>query len=158
MHLRAQNSDQSALRELSSPAVLEPDLHARLGQADLHGDLLAHEDVRVARLHEQRLEHVELRACERRALAPLLLPHAAAHCARREMESRVTRCLSRRDARTTHTLHAGASRCLSFTQVMASLAKRPRHPSTRKLYHFVHAQNLICTSFNIYSEMTAVSN
>ena len=47
-------------------------LDAGLGQADLEGDLLAHEDVRVARFGEQRLEHVELVARERRPLATLL--------------------------------------------------------------------------------------
>ena len=47
-------------------------LHAGLGQVDLERHLLAHEDVLVARFGEQRLEHVELRACESGPLAPLL--------------------------------------------------------------------------------------
>ena len=48
-------------------------LNPRLWQVDLESDLLPHEDIRVARLLEQRLQHVQLRAGEGRALPPLLL-------------------------------------------------------------------------------------
>lgn len=46
-------------------------LNARLGQVDLDGHLLPHEDVRVAGLGEERLEHVELRPREGGPLAAL---------------------------------------------------------------------------------------
>ena len=55
-------------------------LDARLWQVDLERHLLAHEDVRVARLGEQRLEHVQLAARERRPLAALLPAGAVAPC------------------------------------------------------------------------------
>ena len=51
---------------------MRPHLNAGLGQVDLEGHLLAHEDVGVARLGEQVLEHVQLSAREGRPLAPLL--------------------------------------------------------------------------------------
>lgn len=35
------------------PSVLEPYLYSGFGQVDLHGNFLAHEDVRVARFREQ---------------------------------------------------------------------------------------------------------
>ena len=47
-------------------------LNPRLWQVDLESDLLPHEDIRVARLLEQGLQHVQLRAGEGRALPPLL--------------------------------------------------------------------------------------
>ena len=136
---------QSVPRELSAPAVLEPDLHARLGQADLHRNLLAHEDVRVARLHEQRLEHVELRACERRALAPLLLPHAAANCARREMEIHVLSLVT-----CASWLPRTTRRSLQMPLIIKSHGLsgklRPRHPFYSKIISFSPRQkfNFTC--------------
>jgi len=47
-------------------------LDAGLGEVDLQGHLLPHEDVRVARLREQRLQDVQLRPGERGALPALL--------------------------------------------------------------------------------------
>ena len=47
-------------------------LDTGLGQVDLQGDFLAHEDVRVPGLGEEALEHVKLGPRERRPLAPLL--------------------------------------------------------------------------------------
>lgn len=41
-------------------SILKPHLYSRLGQVDLEGDLLAHEDVRVARLAKQGLQDVQL--------------------------------------------------------------------------------------------------
>lgn len=49
------------------------DLHSGLRQVDLQRHFLPHEDVRVARLGEQRLQDVELRPREGGAL-PALLP------------------------------------------------------------------------------------
>lgn len=54
------------------PPVLEPDLHARLGQVDLQSHLLAHENVRIAGFAEEGLENVELRAGEGGPFAALL--------------------------------------------------------------------------------------
>lgn len=53
-------------------AVLEPDLYSRLGQVDLEGDLLAHEDVRIARLAEEGLQDVQLGTGECGAFSSLL--------------------------------------------------------------------------------------
>ena len=47
-------------------------LYAGLWQVDLGGELLAHEDVGVACLHEQVLQDFQLRAREGGSLAPLL--------------------------------------------------------------------------------------
>jgi len=47
-------------------------LHPGLRQVDLQRHLLPHEDVRVSRLGEQRLQDVQLRARERGPLPPLL--------------------------------------------------------------------------------------
>lgn len=47
-------------------------LHSGLREVDLQRHLLPHKDVRVARLCEQRLQDVELRAGEGGALPPLL--------------------------------------------------------------------------------------
>lgn len=60
-------------KDFVSPVICKhhADLYTGLRQVDFQGHLLAHEDVRVARLGEQRLEHVELRAGERRPLTSL---------------------------------------------------------------------------------------
>ena len=47
-------------------------LYAGLWQVDLGGELLAHEDVGVACLHEQVLQDFQLRAREGGSLASLL--------------------------------------------------------------------------------------
>lgn len=53
-------------------AILEPNLYSRLGQVDLEGDLLAHEDVRVARLAKKGLQDVQLGTGECGAFSALL--------------------------------------------------------------------------------------
>lgn len=47
-------------------------LYSRLGQVDLEGDLLAHEDVRVARLAKKGLQDVQLGTGECGAFSALL--------------------------------------------------------------------------------------
>lgn len=46
-------------------------LYPRFRKVNFHCHFFAHKDVRVARLGEQRLEHIELRAGERRPLTSL---------------------------------------------------------------------------------------
>lgn len=48
-------------------------LNPRLGESDPHGDLLAHEDVRVVGLREAPLQFVQLGGCEAGAVALLLV-------------------------------------------------------------------------------------
>jgi hypothetical protein len=63
---------QARLLAPLSASVLEPHLHARLGQVDAQRHLFAQKHVRVVRLLEQRLQFLQLLRRERRPVATLL--------------------------------------------------------------------------------------